>query len=111
MKYMFLLYNAESDAAPTPDEMAKWMEFGQYAGSVAGEVSGAALQPSATATTVSVREGKTVTTDGPFAEAKEMVGGYYVYDCADLDQAIDLASRIPWAPTGHIEVRPVIEFE
>ena len=111
MKYMFLLYNPESDAPPTEEEMGKWMEFGQHAGSVAAEVSGAPLQPSATATTVSVRNGKTITTDGPFAEAKEMIGGYYVYDCKDLDQAIDLASRIPWVPTGYIEVRPVTEFE
>ncbi len=108
---MFLLYHAERDAAPPPEEMGKWMEFGEHAGSVATEVSGAPLQPSATATTVSVCEGKTITTDGPFVEAKEMIGGYYVHDCKDLDQAIDLAARIPWAPTGHIEVRPVQEFE
>ena len=111
MKYMFLLFNEESETPPTPEEMATWMAFGEYAGSVATEVSSAALQPSATATTVSVRDGKTVTTDGPFVDTKEMLGGYYTFDCKDLDQAIDLAARVPWAPTGHIEVRPVMEFE
>ncbi len=111
MKYMFLLFNEESDTPPTPEDMAPWLEFGEYARSVATEVSSAALQPSATATTVSVRKGETITTDGPFVDTKEMLGGYYTFDCKDLDQAIELATRIPWAPTGHIEVRPVMDFD
>ena len=90
-----MLFNEEPNTPPTPEDMAQWEEFGRYAATVATEVSGAALQPSATATTVSERNGQTVTVDGPFAETKEMVGGYYVYDCKDSDQAIDLATRIP----------------
>ena len=84
--------------------MAPWMEFGEYAAGLAALESGAALQPSATATTVSIRDGKTVTTDGPF------VGGFYVFDCENLDVAIDLAAHVPWATTGHIEVRPVVDM-
>jgi hypothetical protein len=72
--------------------------------------SGEALQPTSTATTVRVRDGRTLTTDGPFAETKEQFGGYYLVDCKDLDEAIELAARIPGAATGSIEVRPVMEF-
>lgn len=68
------------------------------------------MQPVATATTVSVRNGETIVTDGPFADTKEQLGGYYVMECNDLDDAIDLATRVPWAPTGHIEVRPVFDL-
>ena len=64
----------------------------------------------ATATTVRVREGKTVTTDGPFAETKEVLGGFYMLDCKDLDEAIEMAAKIPGAMQGAIEVRPVIDF-
>ena len=70
-----------------------------------------ALQPVATATTVRVRGGKTETTDGPFAETKEQLGGYYLLDCKDLDQAIEYAARIPSAKNGSVEVRPVMQFE
>ena len=108
---MFLLFNEESPTPPAPGDMAAWEKFGQHASSVATIASGEALQPAATATVVSVRNGKTITTDGPFIDTKEQLGGYYCIDCKDLDQAIDLATRIPWAPTGHIEIRPVIVFE
>ena len=89
--------------------MARWETFGQEAAKRAKQESGEALLPSATATTVSIRNGETITTDGPFIEAKEQLGGYYVFDCDNLDVAIELAAMIPWAPTGHIEVRPVME--
>jgi hypothetical protein len=72
--------------------------------------SGEALQPTSTATTVRVRDGRTLTTDGPFAETKEQFGGYYVIDCKNLDEAIEVAARIPGAAQGSIEVRPVMEF-
>jgi hypothetical protein len=72
--------------------------------------SGEALQPTSTATTVRVRDGRTLTTDGPFAETKEQLGGYYLVDCKNLDEAIELAAKIPGAATGSIEVRPVMEF-
>ena len=110
MKYMFLLYNTESDEHSTPEAMAEWGQFEGYLAGRGNKVSGAALQPVATATTVSVRNGETLATDGPFADTKEHLGGYYVIECADLDDAIDIATRVPWAPTGHIEVRPIIEF-
>jgi hypothetical protein len=71
---------------------------------------GDALQATAAATSVRVRDGKTVTTDGPFAETKEQLGGYYMIDCDNLDQAIDAASRIPAARGGTIEVRPIMEY-
>jgi len=69
------------------------------------------LQPIATATSVRVRSGETLTTDGPFAETKEQLGGYYMLDCENLDEAIKWASKIPGAKDGTIEVRPIWEFE
>src|SRR5438552_16503448 len=76
-----------------------------------GVSAGAALMSSNTATTVRVRNGKTLTTDGPFAETKEQLGGYYLLNCDDLDEAIALAAKIPAASDGSIEVRPIMEFE
>jgi hypothetical protein len=73
-------------------------------------VSGDPLQGLDTATTVRVRSGKTASTDGPFAETKEVLGGYYLVDCKDLDRAIELAAQIPGARTGSIEVRPLMEL-
>jgi hypothetical protein len=70
-----------------------------------------ALQPVATATTVRVRDGKTETTDGPFAETKEQLGGYYLLDCKDLDEAIEYAAKIPSARFGSIEIRPIMKFD
>ena len=110
MKYMLLLFNEEDDAPPSPEAMAPWMAFGEAAAKLAKQESGEALLPGATATTVSVRNGATITTDGPFIEAKEQLGGYYVFDCENLDVAIEIAAMIPLAPTGHIEVRPVMDF-
>lgn len=104
---MFLLYNSESDDHWTPEAMAEWGQFEGYLAGRGNKIGGEVLQPVATATTVSVRGGETLVTDGPFADTKEQLGGYYILDCADLDDAIDIAARIPWAPTGHIEVRPV----
>jgi hypothetical protein len=117
MKYMFLLFNEPADAAawesegpPSEESMAPWIRFGEEAARLATEVSSAALQPPATATVVSVRNGETLLTDGPFVDTKEVLGGYYVFDCKDLDVATKLATMIPWATTGHIEVRPVMEL-
>ncbi len=73
-------------------------------------LSGEALYPVTAATSVRVRDGKTVTMDGPFAETKEQLGGYYILNCKDLDEAIELAAKIPGAPHGTIEIRPVVEF-
>jgi hypothetical protein len=68
------------------------------------------LQPTTTATTVRVRDGKTITSDGPFTETKEQIGGYYLFECKDLDEAISWAARIPSATNGSIEVRPIRVF-
>ena len=74
-------------------------------------VAGDALQPTATATTVRVRDGETLMTDGPFAETKEQLGGYYLIDAKDADETISIAARIPGARHGSIEVRPVVVFD
>ena len=110
MKYMLLLYNEEKPEDMSPEAMGPWIKFGEDAEKIAKQLGGEALHPSSTATVVSVRDGKTVTTDGPFSDTKEQLGGFYIFDCENLDVAIKLASMIPWAPTGHIEVRPVVDF-
>lgn len=110
MKYMLLLFDQEMTEAPPPEAMEPWNVFQKEAATVATMESGAALQPGASATVVSVRDGKTITTDGPFIDTKEQLVGYYTYDCENLDVAIDLAAKIPLAPTGHVEVRPVMEI-
>jgi hypothetical protein len=74
-------------------------------------VSGEALHPVNTATTVRVRDGRTLTTDGPFAETREQLGGFYLLDCKDLDEAIEAAAKIPGAKHGSIEIRPLVIFE
>jgi hypothetical protein len=89
-------------------------EYGTYTEMIKNNgtyLGGEGLQPSSTATTVRVSNGTVSTTDGPFAETKEQLGGYYLLNCKDLDQAIDLASKIPGARFGAIEVRPVMEFD
>jgi hypothetical protein len=110
MKYMFLLYNTEREELGSPEAMAEWGRYEAYLAERGAKISGAALQPTATATTVSVRDQETLITDGPFADTKEQLGGYYILECANLDEAIEFAARNPWAPTGHIEVRPVLDF-
>ena len=112
MEYALLIYTDESQAAAIkPEEVEHHAEaFGAYVrelierGVLRG---GAPLQPSAVTTTVKVRDGKTLTTDGPFVETKEALAGFYLLECADLDEAIELAAKIPVATVGSIEVRPV----
>jgi hypothetical protein len=108
VKYMLLLFHEETPVEYTPEHLAPWNAWAVEAGKVCKEVGGHALQPSTTATVVNVSDGKRIVTDGPFADTKEQLGGYYIIDCDNLDIALDLAAKIPWAPTGHIEVRPVI---
>jgi hypothetical protein len=113
MQYMLLIYGSESNAknATQADMNAMMVEYRDYTQSVlkSGHMkAGDALQPSTTATTVRVRDGKTLRTDGPFAETKEQLGGYYLVEAKDLDEATKLAARIPGARTGSIEVRPVM---
>ena len=112
MEYMLLIYLDESEAAgTTPDKLEEHADaFGAYVrelmerGVLRG---GAPLQTTASATTVKVRDGKTITTDGPFIETKEALAGFYQLECKDLDEALELAAKIPAAQVGTIEVRPV----
>ena len=115
MKYLCLIYENEKSFEQLPKEqvdavMGEYFAFtdgikksGQYVG-------GDALHPTQAATTVRVRNGKTLTTDGPFAETKEQLGGYYLIDAKDLNEAIQVASKIPSARWGSVEIRPVVDF-
>jgi hypothetical protein len=112
MQYLLLIYNNEQNwmGLNEADRNALSAEYMTYSQSIAqsGHYKGGnALQPTSTATTVRVREGKRSTTDGPFAETREHLGGYYLVDAKDLDEAIALAERIPGARMGSIEVRPI----
>jgi hypothetical protein len=112
MEYLLLIYTRESDMATMSEEArgALYKDYYEFTDGIrkSGHYkNGNPLQPVATATTVSVRDGKTMTTDGPFAETREQLGGYYLVEAADLDEAIGLAARIPGARMGKIEVRPI----
>ena len=110
MRYLLLLYQDEKKIDMSPAEMAKWEAFTKEVTDAGVYEDGRALQPVPTATTVRVRDGETVTTDGPFAETKEQLGGFYLLNCKDLDEAIVYAAKIPLAPTGPLDVRPVLQF-
>jgi hypothetical protein len=116
MKYLLLIYGDESgwdDVTPeqSAQVMAAYEAFGREAAEAGAMVSGEGLQPTSTATTVKVRDGERMLTDGPFAETREQLGGYYLLDCANLDEAIGWAAKIPGASTGCVEVRPVMDYE
>jgi hypothetical protein len=115
-KYVLLIYGDESSGGDmTPEEGAAmsqaYDDYTKWLVDKGWMQGGEGLQPTSTATTVRVRDGQTVTTDGPFAETKEQLGGFYLVECDDLDQAIDAASRIPGAKHGTVEVRPVMVFD
>jgi hypothetical protein len=115
MQYLLLIYADESKmkSATQADQNAMFKEYGEFTAGIvkSGNMrAGDALQPSSTATTVRVREGKTLTTDGPYAETREQLGGYYLVEAKDLDEALKIAARIPGAKTGAIEVRPVLQL-
>lgn len=116
MQYMLLIYTADGSAEPRPGtpEFEKYLQaYGELTREVQEKglmKGGNALQKVATATTVRVRDGKTQTIDGPFAETKEQLGGYYILDCKDLDEVIEYAAKIPGARYGSIEIRPVMVF-
>jgi hypothetical protein len=112
MEYLLLIYSPESDWAALSEEArgAIYKEYYTFTDGIrnSGHYKGGnPLQPVATATTVRVRNGKTMTTDGPFAETREQLGGYYLVEAANLDEAIGIAARIPGARMGSIEVRPI----
>ncbi|CAN5893362.1 YciI family protein [soil metagenome] len=117
-RYVALIYGpAEQEGQGTAEDwavtMADYTEFGEKAGAAGVLTAGEALQDTVTATTVHVEGGKggrVIHTDGPFAETKEVLGGFYLLDCADLDDALSWAAQIPGAWHGKVEVRPVIEF-
>jgi hypothetical protein len=112
MKFLLLLYSPpdvrESGEAASMETWFAYTDELQKSGAL---LAGDALQPLDTATTVRVRDGETVITDGPFAETKEMLGGYYLIDVADRDAALAWAAKVPNAPYGSVEVRPVMEFD
>jgi hypothetical protein len=115
MKYLCLIYNDEREMGtmPRPDGEKMMTEYYEFTESIkkSGHYKGGdALQPTTTATTVRVRQNKVSTTDGPFAETKEQLGGFYMIDAKDLNDAIAVASRIPGAKTGSVEVRPIRVF-
>jgi len=91
--------------------MEAYGAFGEAAKEAGVLLGGEGLQPTSTATTVRVRDGEALTTDGPFAETREQLGGYYLLDCKDLDDAISWAAKIPGAQNGSVEVRPVMDYE
>lgn len=112
MQYLCLIYSDEKimDDMPADERGKMTAEYGEYTRAIRASgnlVGGDALQGVATATTVRVRNGKVTTTDGPFAETREQLGGYYLVEAKDLDEAIKLAARIPSARFGSIEVRPI----
>ena len=116
MQYMLLIYDNEKmwPALPEKERNALMAEYGAFTEEIrkAGKLVAAdALQATATATTVRVRNGKSLTTDGPFAETKEQLGGYYLVEAKDLDEAMALAAKIPSARFGSIEVRPIMKFD
>jgi hypothetical protein len=112
MKYMLLIYTAE-DAMTEADREQCYIDSTQLACDLkaSGKYLGAnPLHPVGTATSLRVREGKRLVTDGPFMETREHLGGYFLIDASDLDDAINIASRIPAAKKGTVEIRPVIEI-
>ncbi len=115
MKYLCLIYDEESTWAAMPKSesdalMGEYFGFTNAIKASGNYVAGEALQPVHTATTVRMRNGKMTTTDGPFAETKEQLGGFYLVEASDLNEAIQIASRIPSAKIGSIEIRPIVVF-
>jgi hypothetical protein len=112
MQFLALIYAADgSTDVEMPELMQQYQAFGGEAGAAGVVVGGNALEAVTTATSLQVRNGKTHITDGPFAETKEQLGGYYLLECKDLDEAVKWASKIPSARFGTIEVRPVMVFD
>lgn len=112
MKYMMLIYMAENAMTPTEREHC-YGESTQLCHDLQAKgqfVTASPLQPISTATSVRVREGKRMVTDGPFAETREQLGGYYIVEAKNLDEAIGIAGRIPGARKGTVEIRPVMEL-
>jgi hypothetical protein len=118
MRYLVLIYDEETaNPSPEPPDPAVWGQvmgdynaYSQMLRDRGAYVAGEALQPVTTATTVRIRDGQTMTTDGPFAETKEALGGFYMIEAKDLDEALELGAACPGAKFGSVEVRPIIEL-
>ena len=115
MQYMLLIYNDETQEPKLgdPRRTALFQAYGEFTEGIRKSgnfVAGAPLQPTATATTVRLRDGKRLVTDGPFAETREQLGGYFLIEAANLDEALDVAGQIPGAKKGTVEVRPIMEI-
>jgi hypothetical protein len=115
MRYLLLIYSNEAagaDASPEAQQqvMNEYWAFTEAVNKRGVSKDGEALMPTSTATTVRVKNGKTITSDGPFAETKEQLGGYYLLDVKDLNEAIEIAAMCPGAKYGSIELRPILEF-
>jgi hypothetical protein len=116
MKYLCTIYGDETGWNDvTPEQMSEVMKayfaFSEAAEKAGVLLGGEGLERSSAATTVRIRDGERVLSDGPFAETKEQLGGFYLLDCANLDEAIEWAAKIPGAATGSVEVRPVMNYE
>jgi hypothetical protein len=116
MRYLLSIYEDEANWQSQSQEeggkiMARYQALGEELREAGAYLGGDGLQPTSTATTVRVRDGERLTTDGPFAETKEQLGGFYLVECKDLDEAIEWAAKIPASEVGSIEVRPVMDYE
>jgi hypothetical protein len=116
MRYMLLIYSREADWATLSekDRGQMFQEYGAFTEAIKKSghyVTGDPLEATTTATTVRVKNGKTVSTDGPFAETREQLGGYYIVKAGNLDEATEIAARVPGAKMGSIEVRPIMEMQ
>jgi hypothetical protein len=114
MRYLLLIYTSEQLEASQDAMTAEFAAYDAFTTELRERgiyEAGEALRPTSTATTVRVRDGQTVTTDGPYVETKEALGGFYMVDANDLDDAIQLAAKIPGAKHGSIEIRPIFEFD
>ncbi len=113
MQFLLLIYDRETRAATLSEaeNAADYQAFAEFGKEFATAIQGGeALQPTPTGKTVRVRDGKPLVTDGPFAETKEQLGGYYLVEAKDIDAALAIAAKIPWARYGSIEVRPIMKF-
>ena len=116
MKYLCTIYGEEGQwSNATPEQMGQVMAaynaFSEEAGAAGVILGGEGLEPTSSATTIRVRDGERILSDGPFAETKEQLGGFYLLECNSLDEAIDWAAKIPGAATGSVEVRPVMNYD
>jgi len=114
MQYLLLIYEENRRAEATPEDWQRMAQaysaYGEWLAGTGWARGGDALRDVTDATTVAVRDGRRIVTDGPYAETKEILGGYFLIDAPDLDAAIEAAARIPGALTGKIEIRPIMEM-